>query len=70
MFYSCVQLPVTVEINMPATKRSSESQQVARKHSVMHKKATCACLLFPVAARCSEAQERKGDLWSVLNPLT
>ena len=35
---------------------------IARKRSVIHKKATC----FPNAASCSEAQECKGNLWPVL----
>ena len=64
MFYSCVQSLDTVEVNMLASKCSGLIGNVAivRKRSVIHKKATCVCLRLPVAASCSEVQERKGDL--------
>ena len=65
MFYSCIQLPVNVEINMLASKRSEliGNTAIVRKRSVIHKKGYLCVLAsvplrLPIAASCSEAQGR------------
>ena len=47
----------------PSAPSWSEMRRVAQYHSVVHKKATCVWLRLPVAASCSWAPERKGDMW-------
>ena len=56
-----------MEVNTLASKRAEMIGNAAScspaQRSLIHKNATCACLRLPVAASCSDSQERKGDLW-------
>ena len=73
--YACVVQTACVKKNVscqlpwkwirlrPNGSSRSETQWVARKRSLIHKKATCVCLRLSVAASYSEAQERTVDLW-------
>ena len=72
MFYSCVQSPVTVEVNTLASKNAEllgnaagclKAQSNPGREGGREWGKEGVCLRLPVATSCSETQECKGDRW-------
>ena len=66
--------PVNLDVNTFASKRSEliENSAIVRKRRVIHIKPIRVSMRPPVAARIINyiKQERKGDMWLALDPLT
>ena len=60
---------VNMDVNTPASKRSQLIGNIAivRKRCVIHKKSTCVCLRFSVAAFTRKRMDARFDLWLALD---
>ena len=58
-----------MDVNTPASKRSQliGNTAIVRKHCVIHKKSTCACLRLSVAVFTRKRRDARFDLWPALH---